>query len=128
MYTLGVISKNDKCQTISFHSCSRLNHFTSSNNRYVPHRRGHRVCSEAKTNRVCLVSPLLIQSSLGMSSGDASRIVHGNLRIFDSFRLLSIKNGCGFPRTLCNFTCFQFDLFMMQFMLQERGMSFIGRV
>ena len=33
-----------------------------------------------------------------MSCGDASRIVQCNLRIFDSFRLLSIKYGCGFPR------------------------------
>ena len=30
-----------------------------------------------------------------MSSGDAPRIVQCNLGIFDSFRLLSIKNGCG---------------------------------
>ena len=50
-----------------------------------------------------------------MSSGDASRIVQCNLGIFDSFRLLPIKNGCIFPRTLCNVMCFQFDIAMMQF-------------
>ena len=62
-----------------------------------------------------------------MSSGDASRIVQCNLGIFGSFRLLSIKNGCGFPRTLCSVTCFQFDFVMMQLLLQERVMPFIGR-
>ena len=60
VYRHGVISKNDKIQTIGFHSCSRLNPFTSSNNRYVPLRRGHRVCAKAKTNRVSLVSPFSI--------------------------------------------------------------------
>ena len=55
---------------------------------------------EAKTNHVSLVSPDLntIEQLLD-DSGDASRIVQCNLGIFDSFRLLSIKNGCGFPRT-----------------------------
>ena len=49
-----------------------------------------------------------------MSSGDASGIVQGNLGIFESFRLLSIKNEPEFPRMLCDVTCFQFDLVMMQ--------------
>ena len=35
-----------------------------------------------------------------MSSGDASGIVQCNLGIFDSFRLLSIKNGRGFPKNV----------------------------
>ena len=52
----GVISKNDKFQTIGFHSSSSLNQFTSSNNRYVPLWQSHRVCAEAKTNCVSLVS------------------------------------------------------------------------
>ena len=52
----GVISKNDKFQTIGFHSSSSLNQFTSSNNRYVPLWQSYRVCAEAKTNRVSLVS------------------------------------------------------------------------
>ena len=55
-----------------------------------------------------------------MSSGDAYRIVQCSLGIFDSFRLLSIKNGCGFPRTLCGITCFWLDLVMRQLLLQER--------
>ena len=37
-----------------------------------------------------------------MSSGDASEIVQCNIRIFDGFMLLSIKNGRRFPRTLCD--------------------------
>ena len=41
----GVIFKNDKFQTIGFHSSASLNQFTSSNNRY-----GNQVCAEAKTN------------------------------------------------------------------------------
>ena len=47
VYKLGVISKNDKFQKIDFHSCSCLNLFTSSNNRYVPLRQGHQMCAEA---------------------------------------------------------------------------------
>ena len=54
-----------------------------------------------------------------MSSGDASGIVQCNLRIFESFRLLSIKYGPEFPRMLCDVTCFQFDLVMMHLLLQE---------
>ena len=53
----GVISKNDKVQTIGIHSSSSLNQFISSNNRYVSLSRGHLVCAEAKTNRTSLVSP-----------------------------------------------------------------------
>ena len=55
-----------------------------------------------------------------MSSDNASGIVQCNLGIFDSFRLLSIKNGPGFPRMLCDVKCFQFDLVMMP---QEGVMS-----
>ena len=58
-----------------------------------------------------------------MRSDDASGIVQCNLGIFDSFRLLSIKNGPGFPRMLCDVTCFQFDLFMMHLLPQEGVMS-----
>ena len=58
-----------------------------------------------------------------MSSADASGIVQCNLGIFDSFRLLSIKNGPGFRRMLCDVTCFQFDLVMMHLLLQEGVMS-----
>ena len=57
-----------------------------------------------------------------MSSGDASRIVQCNLGIFDGFRLLSIKNGHGFPRMLCDVTCFQFDNVMMH-LLQQEGVT-----
>ena len=58
-----------------------------------------------------------------MSSGDATGIVQCNLGIFESFRLLSIKNGPEFPRMLCDVTCFQFDLVMMHLLLQEGFMS-----
>ena len=57
-----------------------------------------------------------------MSYGDASEIVQCNLGIFDSFRLLSNKNWRGFPRTLCNVTCFRFDHDMVQLLLQEMVM------
>ena len=55
-----------------------------------------------------------------MSSDDASGIVECNLGIF---RLLSIKNGPGFPRMLCDVRCFQFDLVMMHLLQQEGVMS-----
>ena len=42
----GVISKNDKFQTISFYLSSSLNQLTSSNNRYVPLWRGNQVCAK----------------------------------------------------------------------------------
>ena len=58
-----------------------------------------------------------------MSSGNASGIIQCNLGIFESFRLLFIKNGRGFPRTLCDVTCIWFDLVMKQLLLQERVMS-----
>ena len=58
-----------------------------------------------------------------MSSGNASVIVQCNLGIFNSSRLFSIKNGRGFPKTVCNVTCFWFDLVMRQLLLQERVMS-----
>ena len=58
-----------------------------------------------------------------MRSGDESGIVQCNLGIFESFRLLSIKNGSEFPRMLCDVTCFQFDLVVMHLLLQEGVMS-----
>ena len=58
-----------------------------------------------------------------MSSGDASVIVQCNLRIFENFRLLSIKNGPEFPSMLCDVTGFQFDLVMMHLLMQEGVMS-----
>ena len=59
-----------------------------------------------------------------MSSCDASRIAQCNLGLFDSFRLLSIKNGLGFPRMVWDVTCFRFDLIMMNLLLQEKIMPF----
>ena len=78
------------------------------------------MCVEAKTNRDSLVSPDLnpIEQLLD-ESGDASGIVQCNLGIFGS--LTFIKNGRGFPR-LYDVICFQFDLVMMQLLLQERFM------
>ena len=58
-----------------------------------------------------------------MSSGGASGIVQCNLGIFDSFGLLSIKNGSGFPKKLWGVTCFWFDIVMRQLLLQERFIS-----
>ena len=58
-----------------------------------------------------------------MSSGDASWIVQCNLGILNRFRLLSIKDGRGFPRTLFGVTCIWFDLVIKQLLLQERVMS-----
>ena len=58
-----------------------------------------------------------------MSSSDASKIVQCNQGIFNSFRLLSIKKEHGFPRTLCDVTCFGFDLVMMQLLLLEEFIS-----
>ena len=54
-YRQGVVSKNDKFQTIAWgsHSSSRLNQFISPNNR----RRDQRVCVEVKPNRDSLVGP-----------------------------------------------------------------------
>ena len=60
-----------------------------------------------------------------MSSGDASRIVQCKLGIFASFRLLSIENGPGFPRMLCDVMCFQFDLVIMHLLLQEGSISIL---
>ena len=58
-----------------------------------------------------------------MSSCEASGIVKCNLGNFDNFKLLSIKIGRGFPRMVCDVTCFQTDLVMMNLLLQERVMS-----
>ena len=49
--------------------------------------------------------------------------MHPGLGIFASFRLLSIKNGPGFPRMLCDVMCFQFDLVMVHLLLQEGVIS-----
>ena len=57
VYKQGVISKNDKFQTIGFHASSSLNQFTSSSNQYIPLWRGNQVCVEDKTNHVSLISP-----------------------------------------------------------------------
>ena len=87
------------------------------------------MCAEAKTNRVSLVRPDLnaieqLLDELWRRTG----IVQCNLGIFDSFGLPSIKNGRGFPRTLCGVTCIWFDLVMKQLLLQERVMSVFGRI
>ena len=58
-----------------------------------------------------------------MSSGDASGIVQCNLGIFDSFRLLSIKNWDWIPKNVVWRHMFSFDLVMRQLLLQERVMS-----
>ena len=88
------------------------------------------MCAEVKTKRVSLVSPDLnmIEQLLDELSGDATGIVQFNLGIFDSFRLLSIRNGNGFPSTLCGVTCFWFDLVISQLLLQERVMSVFIRI
>ena len=80
------------------------------------------MCAEAKTNRVSLVSPdpntkqQLLVELLGRI-GD----LQCNLGILDSFRLLSIKNGRGFSRTLCCVTCFWFNLVMRQVIAAGEG-------
>ena len=56
VYRQGVISKNSKFQTIGFHSSSRLNQFTSSNNQYDSLWRSHQVYAEAKKKHIILVS------------------------------------------------------------------------
>ena len=78
----------------------------------------------AKTNRVSYVRLDLnsidqLLDELWRRNGDRSV----QFRILDSFRLLSIKNGRGFPRPLCCVTCFLFDLVMRQLLLQEKAMS-----
>ena len=87
------------------------------------------MCAEAKTNCLSLVSPDLnmieqLLDELWRRTRDCS-VQPRNL---DSFRLLSIKNGRGFPSTLCGVTCFWFDLGMRQLLLQERVMSVFGRI
>ena len=85
------------------------------------------MCSEAKTNRESLVSSdLNTIDQLFDELWHASGIVQCNLGIFDSFRLLSIKNGRGLPIALCGVTCIWFDLVMRQLLLQERNMSLFG--
>ena len=80
------------------------------------------MCAEDKTNRVSLVSPDLtpieqLWDELWRCIRDRS-MQPGNLQ-----QLLCIKKGHGFPRTLCDVTCFGFDLVMMQLLLLERFMS-----
>ena len=82
------------------------------------------MCAEAKTIRVRLVCPdTNTIEQLLVELWRRIRIVQCNLGIFDNFRLLSIKNGRGFLRTLCDVKCFWFDLVMRQLLLQERVVS-----
>ena len=129
MYRQGVISKNDKFQTIGFHSSSSLNQFTLSNNRYVPLSRDNQVCAEAKTNCITLVSTDLNRIEQ-LWDEPWRRIQDRSVqpKNLDIFRLLSIKNRRGFPRMLCGITCFWFDLIMRQLLLQERFMSVFGGI
>ena len=83
------------------------------------------VCTEAKTNRVSLVSPDL--NTIEQLLDELWRRIRDR-GIFDSFKLLSIKNGCGFPKTLFGVPCFWFDLIKRQFLLQERVMPVFGRI
>ena len=53
---------------------------------------------------------------------------HGLLRSFIYIIVITrvavpFKNGPGFPRMLCNVTCFQFDLVMMHLLRQQGVMS-----
>ena len=79
------------------------------------------MCVEAKTNHDSLVSIDLNPTEQLWDELwrciQVRSVQHRN--IFDSFRLLSIKNGHGFPRMLCDVTCFQFDYVMMHLLLQE---------
>ena len=87
------------------------------------------MCAEAKTNRVSLVNPYLntIEQLLGeLWRCTRDRSVQSLNR--RQLRLLSIKNWRGFPRTLCNVTCFWSDLVMRQLLLQERVMSVLGQI
>ena len=82
------------------------------------------MCAEAKTNRVSLVSTDLnaieqLLDELWRHILDRS-VQPWNL---GQLQLLSIKNGCKLPRTLCGVTCFWFDLVMSQLLLQERVIS-----
>ena len=73
------------------------------------------MCAEAKRNRVSLVSPDL--NTIEQLFGELWRRIHNrsmHYGTFDNFRLLSVKNGRGFPRTLCGVTCFSLDLVIMQ--------------
>ena len=85
--------------------------------------------AEAKINHVSLVSPDL--NTIEQLLNELWRRIQDRSvqpRILCSFSLLSIKNGCGFLRTLCGITCFWLDLVMRQFLLQERVMSVFGRI
>ena len=80
------------------------------------------MCVEAKTNPYSLVSPDLnpIEQLWDDLRCIRDRSVQPwNLR---QLHVLSIKNGLGLPRMVCDVTCFQFDLVMMLLLLQERVM------
>ena len=65
------------------------------------------------------VSQISIRSSIyGMSLDDASVIVQSSLRIFNNLRLLSIRNGRVFHRTLCDVTFIRCDLVVTQSLMQ----------
>ena len=83
------------------------------------------MCTEAKTIRVSLVSPYL--NTIEQLLDELWRRIRDR-GIFDSFKLLSIKNGRGFPKTLCGVPCFWFDLVKRQLLLQERVMPVFGRI
>ena len=80
---------------------------------------------EAKPNRDSLVSPDL--NPIEQLWDELLRCIQDrsdHLGLFDSFRVLSIKNVLGFPRMVCDVMCFRFDLVMMHLLLQERIMPF----
>ena len=88
------------------------------------------MCAEAKTNRVSLVS--LYLNTIEQLLDELRRCIRersvqprnlGQLQV-----VLSIKNGRGFPRTLCGVICFWLDLVMGQLLLQEIFMSVFGRI
>ena len=83
------------------------------------------MCAEAKTNGVSLVS--LGLNTIEQLLDELWRRIRDR-GIFDSFKLLSIKNGHGFPKTLCGVPCFWFDLVKRQLLLQEKVMSVFGRI
>ena len=106
VYRQGVSSKNDKFQTIGFHSSSSLNQFTSSYNWYVPLWRSHCVCAEAKTIRVSLVSSDLnpieqLWDELWQRILDHS-VQPWNLR---QPQVALHYEWARIPRTLCDVTC-----------------------
>ena len=71
------------------------------------------MCVEAKPNHDSLVSP--VHNSIEQLWDELLRC------ILD----LSIKNGLGFPRMVCDVTCFRFDLVMVNLLLQEKITPFL---